>query len=96
MFLDNLSVSVHRACDTRKLSYEIAAELCSLSSRYFGDIPREKTASTILTLEKRCVGFDLMLIPSTGRQASFRKPMPELEGLCQDDRHLPGGVIQKA
>ena len=51
MFLDNLSTSVLRLCDTRKLSYEVASERCDLSSRYFGDIARGKTAPTILTLE---------------------------------------------
>ena len=30
----------------------------TLSSRYFADIARGKTAPTILTLEKLCVGFD--------------------------------------
>lgn len=68
MFLANLSTSVLRLCDTRKLSYETASERCKLSARYFGDIARGKTAPTILTLEKLCVGFALtpndLLIPS--------------------------------
>ena len=73
MFLDNLSTSILKLCDTRKLSYEAASERCDLSSRYFGDIARGKTAPTILTLEKLCVGFDLtpndLLIPqSSGRE----------------------------
>lgn len=81
MFLDNLSTSVLRLCDTRKLSYEAASERCDLSSRYFGSIARGKTAPTILTLEKLCVGFDLtpndLLIPSAiWREMSFRKPIP--------------------
>lgn len=81
MFLDNLSASVLRLCDTRKLSYEAASERCDLSSRYFGDIARGKTAPTILTLEKLCVGFDLtpndLLIPSEiWREITFRTPMP--------------------
>lgn len=67
MFLDNLSTSVLKLCDTRRLSYEAASERCDLSSRYFADIARGKTAPTILTLEKLCVGFDLtpndLLIP---------------------------------
>ena len=33
MFLDNLSTSVLKLCDTRKLSYEAASERCDLSSR---------------------------------------------------------------
>lgn len=81
MFLDNLSTSVLRLCDSRKLSYEAASERCELSARYFGDIARGKTAPTILTLEKLCVGFDLtpndLLIPSViWREMSFRESMP--------------------
>lgn len=81
MFLDNLSTSVLRLCDSRKLSYEAASERCELSSRYFGDIARGKTAPTILTLEKLCVGFNLtpndLLLPSViWREMSFREPMP--------------------
>ena len=68
MFLDNLSTSILKLCDTRRLSYEAASERCDLSSRYFGDIARGKTAPTILTLEKLCVGFEPtpndLLIPS--------------------------------
>ena len=87
MFLDNLSASVLRLCDTRKLSYEAASERCDLSSRYFGDIARGKTAPTILTLEKLCVGFDLtpndLLISSAiWREMSFRTPMPVTQIRC--------------
>ena len=87
MFLDNLSTSVLRLCDSRKLSYEAASERCELSSRYFGDIARGKTAPTILTLEKLCVGFELtpndLLIPSKiWREMSFRKPMPVTQIRC--------------
>ena len=87
MFLDNLSTSVLRLCDTRKLSYEVASERCDLSSRYFGDIARGKTAPTILTLEKLCVGFDLtpndLLIPSAiWSEVSFRTPMPVTQIRC--------------
>lgn len=87
MFLDNLSTSVLRLCDTRNLSYEAASERCDLSSRYFGDIARGKTAPTILTLEKLCVGFDLtpndLLIPSEVRkEMAFREPMPVKQIRC--------------
>lgn len=87
MFLDNLSTSVLRLCDSRKLSYEAASERCELSSRYFGDIARGKTAPTILTLEKLCVGFDLtpddLLIPSAiWQEMSFRQPMPVTQIRC--------------
>lgn len=87
MFLDNLSISVLRLCDENKLSYETASERCDLSSRYFGDIARGKTAPTILTLEKLCVGFDRtpneLLIPSPIRtQISFRDPMPVTHIRC--------------
>lgn len=87
MFLDNLSASVLRLCDTRKLSYEAASEQCNLSSRYFGDIARGKTAPTITTLEKLCVGFDLtpndLLIPAAvGKELAFREPMPVTHIRC--------------
>ena len=87
MFLDNLSTSVLRLCDARKLSYETASERCDLSSRYFGSIARGKTAPTILTLEKLCVGFDLtpndFLIPSDiWREMSFRNPMSVTQIRC--------------
>ena len=81
MFLDNLSTAVLHLCDVRKLSYETASERCNLSARYFGDIARGRTAPTILTLEKLCIGFDLtpndLLISLTiQREISFREPMP--------------------
>ena len=87
MFLDNLSASVLRLCDTPKLSYEAASERCDLSSRYFGDIARGKTAPTVLTLEKLCVGFDPtpnnLLIPSAiWKEMSFRTPMPVTQIRC--------------
>lgn len=87
MFLYNLSTSVLRLCDTRKLSYETASERCDLSSRYFGDIARGKTAPTIPTLEKLCVGFDLtpndLLMPSAiWKEMSFRTPMPVTQIRC--------------
>jgi len=80
MFLDNLSTSLLQICDSRKLSYEAASEQCSLSSRYFGDTVRGKTAPTVLTLEKLCAGFDLtpnaLLIPSEiWMEIAFREPM---------------------
>ncbi len=43
-----LSASVLRLCDSRKLSYESASERCRLSSRYFGDIVRGKPVPTFL------------------------------------------------
>ena len=93
MFLDSLSTSVLKLCDTQKLSYEAASERCDLSSRYFGDIARGKTAPTILTLEKLCVGFELtpndLLIPSEfWREMAFREPMPVTHIRCF--RYLSG------
>ena len=76
MFLDNLSTSVLQLCDVRKLSYEAASERCGLSSRYFGDIARGKTAPTVPTLEKLCVGFDLLIPSPVWREMIFRTPMP--------------------
>ena len=87
MFLDNLSTSVLKLCDTRKLSYEAASERCDLSSRYFADIARGKTAPTILTLEKLCVGFaltpnDFLISSDIWREMSFRKPMSVAQIRC--------------
>lgn len=87
MFLDNLSTAVLRLCDSRKLSYEAASERCKLSSRYFGDIARGKTAPTILTLEKLCVGFELtpnelLLPPLISQEMSFREPVPVTQIRC--------------
>ena len=87
MFLDNLSTSVLRLCDARKLSYEAASERCDLSSRYFGSIARGKTAPTILTLEKLCVGFaltpnDLLMPSAIWKEISFRTPMPVMQIRC--------------
>ncbi len=87
MFLVNLSTSVLKLCDVKHLSYEAASERCGLSSRYFGDIARGKTAPTILTLEKLCVGFDLtpneLLIPPViRREMPFREPMPVAQIRC--------------
>ncbi|WP_407919077.1 helix-turn-helix domain-containing protein [Agathobaculum desmolans] len=87
MFLDNLSTSVLRLCDARKLSYEAASERCNLSSRYFADIARGRAVPTILTLEKLCVGFKLtpndLLIPAdVWRDIAFREPMPVTQVRC--------------
>ncbi len=92
MFLDNLSTSILKLCDSNKLSYEAASERCELSSRYFGDIARGKTAPTILTLEKLCVGFDLtpneLLVPSViWQELSFREPMPVTQIRCYRCHH---------
>ena len=87
MFLDNLSASVLRLCDSRNLSYEAASECCKISSRYFGDIARGKTAPTVLTLEKLCIGFELtpndLLIPSDIQtNMAFREPMTVTQVRC--------------
>lgn len=44
MFLENLSTAVLKICDRRNLSYEVASAQCDLSTRYFGEIARGKTA----------------------------------------------------
>ena len=87
MFLENLSISILKLCDSYKLTYEAASERCELSSRYFGDIARGKTSPTILTLEKLCVGFGMtpndLLIPSAFlRGNSFREPKPVTQIRC--------------
>ena len=87
MFLDNLSANVLQLCDFRHLTYERGAEQCSISSRYFGSIARDKTAPTIVTLEKLCTGFDLtpndLLISSALQQElAYRQPLPVTQIRC--------------
>ena len=74
MFSKNLSISVLSICDIRELSYETASELCDLSPRYFGSIARGKTAPTVNTLEKLCIGLE--------------KTPNELLGFSTDDEEL--------
>ena len=79
MFSKKLSSSVLSICDSGDLSYEAAAELCDLSSRYFGDIARGKTSPTVNTLEKLCNGLnrtpnELLGFPAAGEEFSFRFP----------------------
>ncbi len=90
MFLDNLSTNVRQLCKDQHLSYEAASEQCNLSSRYFGDIARGKTAPTILTLEKLCIGFKttpngLLLLTPAEEERTYRTPMPEKQIFCMRD-----------
>jgi hypothetical protein len=87
MFLDNLSTSVLRLCGVCDLSYAKAAERCTISSRCFADIAQKKTAPSILTLEKLCIGFDLtpndLLIPPSNREElTYRDAMPVTQIHC--------------
>ncbi len=80
MFSKKLSTSVLSICDSRDLSYEAASELCDLSPRYFGSIARGKTAPTVNTLQKLCVGFDrtpneLLGFSTTDEELSYRIAM---------------------
>jgi len=59
MFLANLSTVILRLCDERKLTYEEAAALCCISSRYFGDIVRRKKNPSLAVLEKICTGSNI-------------------------------------
>ena len=79
MFADNLSTSILRLCGVYDLSYEAASEQCDLSPRYFGDIVRRRTAPTIITLEKLCIGFhatpnDLLIDQRLQEELIFRRP----------------------
>ncbi len=92
MFLDNLSTNVLHLCGENNLTYESASERCDLSSRYFGDIARKKTAPTISTLEKLCVGFDRtpneLLLPATIQQRlSYREKMRVTHIRCYGGRY---------
>lgn len=86
MFLENLSTAVLKICDRRNLSYEVASAQCDLSTRYFGEIARGKTAPTIKTLEKLCIGFGItpndLLIPVPSPVLHIHDPMPVTQILC--------------
>lgn len=80
MFTKELSSSILSICDSRKFSYETASELCNLSPRYFGSIARGKTAPTIKTLEKLCIGLqrtpnELLGFSTASEELAFRFPM---------------------
>ena len=88
MFLDNLSASIRSLCNARKLGYEAASEQCDLSSRYFGSIARGKTAPSVLTLEKLCVGFDLtpnelLLAPELQHEMMLCEMEPASRVFCE-------------
>lgn len=92
MFLDNLSYAVLRLCNENQLSYKAASERCCLNPRSLGNIVRCKTVPTILTLEKLCTGFnctpnDLLLLPSSHAENSFREPMLVTRICCYKTFH---------
>lgn len=72
MFKDNLSVSLLRECYERNLSYEMAAELCNISERHFGNIVRCKNTPSVNIIESMCNAFDKtpndLLLPPDGEQ----------------------------
>ena len=87
MYLSCLSVSILKLCDARNLSYEKAAALCDLSSRFFGDIARGNVSPRILTLEKICNGFNLtpneLLLPDIEAEAlQYRRPLRVIHIIC--------------
>lgn len=57
MFSDKLSDSLLQLCEDKHLSYEVAAELCDISSRYFGNVVRKESSPTLAVLEKICKAF---------------------------------------
>ena len=95
MFSKKLSSSVLSICDSGDLSYEAAAELCDLSSRYFGDIARGKTSPTVNTLEKLCNGLnrtpnELLGFSAAGEELSFLRDFPGLPSLSlQSGARIP-------
>ena len=60
MFSKQLAEAVLRFCESQKLTYETASELCDISPRFFGSIARGQVAPSINTLEKICMGFGKM------------------------------------
>lgn len=95
MFSDTLSDTVLQLCDARKWSYEVAAEHCQLSARYFGDIARGKAAPSIHTLEKLCMGFhllpnDMLVELVVPQELSFRIPLEVRE--CIGHQEIQQGI----
>ncbi len=94
MFSKELSASLLRICESRKLSYETASELCDITSRQFGNIVREKSVPSMTTFEKFCSGLgqtpnDLLGYPSEQTpmpiRKAFYKCLPEhllIEPVC--------------
>lgn len=58
-FVDNLSLTLLLLCEKYKLSYEAASEACRISSRHFGSIVRKQANTSIKTLEKICIAFEV-------------------------------------
>lgn len=97
MFLDNLSASIRSLCNARKLGYEADSEQCDLSSRYFGSIARGKTAPSVLTLEKLCVGFDLtpnelLLAPELQHEMMLCEMEPASRVFCRNCPYAHAGI----
>lgn len=94
MFLENLSSSMLEICGKYHLSYESASERCDISSRFFGDIVRRRSAPSLGTFEKICMGFEKtpneLLGVSSGRDALlFRIPMRVFTLHSTDGRVYP-------
>lgn len=84
MFSKQLSKMVLRFCESQKLSYETAAELCNLSARFFGSIARGEVSPSINTLEKICTGFgkmpnELLGFSTEEAELSYRVAMPVVQ-----------------
>lgn len=80
MFLGNLSSAVLGYSDTYYLSYKAASKACNISYSSFEDIVRMKSSSSIITLEKLCIGFqrtpnELLLISQLPIEIRYRIPM---------------------
>lgn len=83
MFSDRLTDNLLRICDKERLSYEAAAELCQISSRYFGSVVRKESSPSLDVLEKICRGLhttpnDLLSIPAP-EQLEYRIPKAVVE-----------------
>lgn len=82
MFLDNLSTSLLRICDTEHLSYERAAERCDCSSKHFANIVRRRSYPSLNVFEQICLGFRKtpnFLLGVDLDEFSYRIPMPVAE-----------------
>ena len=80
MFADTLSIALTTICNTQKISYSAAAEICGISKGYFIRIAKREVSPTIQMLEKICNGLcltpnDLLISPVLQNQLHYRIPM---------------------
>lgn len=59
-YRENVSLNLLKICRERNLTQEQAAEICGISSRYFGKIICKKPRISIDVIELICNGLNIM------------------------------------